>query len=49
MKNYTIKREIALLIFMLLNVFVANAQFTSSNSFMRKAIISYGLSILRIL
>lgn len=26
---------------MLLNVFVANAQFTSSNSFMRKAIISY--------
>lgn len=41
MKNHTTKREIALLIFMLLNVFVANAQFTNSNSFMRKAIISY--------
>lgn len=41
MMKYTTKREIALLIFMLLNIFVAKAQFTSSNSFMRKAIVSY--------
>lgn len=41
MMNHTTKREIALFIFMLLNIFVAKAQFTSSNSFMRKAIISY--------
>lgn len=41
MMNHTTKREIALFIFMLLNVFVVKAQFTSSNSFMRKAIVSY--------
>jgi len=34
-------KKIVLLFFLLLNVFTANAQFTNSNSFIRKALVSY--------